>query len=435
MKRMLWAGKKIAIVALIVIVGGYGAMEFIRYRLNDKTEEPEVLRPVRTLVLEKSEGTFRGTYQGTVQASQKVDLSFRVSGPLIDLPVKKGQDVKKGTLLARVDPRDFKTSLDSATSQLKQLEAKLAQMKSGARAEDISSYQASVNAAQAQSAEAQANYKRYKGLYDQGAVSQVQYEQYKTAANVASANLRSAKEALKKGRKGARQEELDQQSAIIAAQSAAVEAAQSALNDTKLYAPFDGVIADKFVDNHQFVQAKQNILSLQNLKNIEMIIHVPDSDVVRTQKGLLSNLAMVATLDSLPGRSFPVEFKEFSTQADPQTQTYQATVIMPFQKDVTILPGMAVTVTVTGKTLSEKQQDNLSGFYVPVDAVFGDEQGHSFVWVSKDDKVNKVEVTTGDYRGGDIKISSSEIKNGDIVVTAGVHFLKEGQKVRLMKKQ
>lgn len=430
MKRMLWAGKKIALAVVILVVVGYGGMEFVRSRLGEKAPEPEIVRPIRTETLAPEGKAFQGIYQGTVQASQKVDLSFRVSGPLVEFPMNKGQAVKKGDLLARIDPRDFKTKLDSAESQLRQLQAKLAEMKSGARAEDLASAQASVSAAQAQYAEAESNYKRFKSLYDQGAVSQVQYEQYKTAYDVARSSLRSAQESLKKARSGARKEELQQQEAIIQAQESTVEAARSALSDTELRAPFDGVVADTFADNHQFVQAKQTILSLQNLKNIEMVAHIPDGDVVRIREKQIGDLKLSATLDAMPGRVFPVTFKEFSTQADPSTQTYQATVTMSYPENVTILPGMAVTLRASG-VLEGKGSKLKSLFSVPVDAVFADQSGNSYIWLYEDGTVRKVQVKTGPYMGDRLSVTG-DLETGDVVVTAGVHFLREGQKVRLM---
>ncbi len=433
MKRRIWAGKKAALAVLALVLAGYGTMELVRSRLGEKEPEPEIVRPVRTEVLARVGQGFRGVYQGTIQASQRVELSFRVSGPLVEFPVKKGQQVQRGQVLAKIDPRDFNNQLDSARSQLKQLEAKLAEMKSGARAEDIASAQAAVNAASAQFAEAEANYNRFKSLKEQGAVSEVQYEQYKTAYNVARSSLQSAQENLKKSRAGARKEEIQQQEAAIQAQKSVVESAQSALSDTELRAPFDGIVADTFADNHQFVQAKQSILSLQDLSNIEMVVHVPDGDVIKMKEKLVGLLTLNATLDALPGRVFPVKMKEFSTQADPKTQTYQATVTMPYPEDVTVLPGMAVTLTVEGSFQSGEVAADLP-FSVDSDALFSDESGQSCLWLYRDGVAARIPVVVGPFSGGRMTVSG-DLSPGDLVITAGVHFLREGQKVRLMADQ
>lgn len=422
-------GKKAAVIGLAVIAAGCGFMEFRRSKIDDPVSVPAMVRPVRTERLVLWKASFKGIYQGTVQASQKVELSFRVSGPLVEFSVKKGQKVQKGQVLGKIDPRDFKNTLDSAESQLKQLEAKLQEMRSGARAEDLAQAQAAVASAEAQEAEAQANYKRFKALKDQGAVSEVQYEQYKTAYGVAQSSLRSARENLKKAKAGARKEEIAQQEAAIQSQRALVQSALSALSDTELKAPFDGIAADTYADNHQFVQAKQPVLSLQDLSVIEMVVNVPDSDIINLKESLLGLLKMKAAFDGLPGRTFQVKLKEFATQADPKTQTYPVTLYMAYPKDATVLPGMAVSLEVEG-TFGKDEGEY--PFTVDPDGVFSDEMGQSSVWLYDQGVVKKTPVEVGPYKGGMMTISG-DLKAGDLIVTAGVHFLKEGQAVRLME--
>ncbi len=247
------------------------------------------------------------------------------------------------------------------------------------------------------------------------------YEQYKTAYDVARSSLRAVRESFKKAQSGARKEELQQQEAVIQVQESAVESARSALSDTELRAPFDGVVADTFADNHQFVQAKQTVLSLQNLKNIKMVVHVPEGDVVRMKGKKIDNIQLTATLDVMPGRGFPVRFREFSPQAAPSTQTYQLTVIMPYPEGVTILPGM--TVTLKASSVMAGSDSKLAHlFAVPEDAVFADQSGNSCIWLYNDGMAHKTPVKTGSYIGDRLSITG-EIKTGDVVVIAGVHFL------------
>jgi len=76
---------------------------------QEEKTETVVVRPVRTMVLTSSVSGRVRTFPGKVQASQQVDLAFRISGPLVEFPVKEGQAIKKNDLLARIDPRDYKT--------------------------------------------------------------------------------------------------------------------------------------------------------------------------------------------------------------------------------------------------------------------------------------------------------------------------------------
>ena len=80
---------------------------------EETTEEVPVVRPVKTITLGGDQGGGR-SFPGKVQGSQRVNLSFRVQGPLVEFPVNEGDEVKKGQLLARLDPRDYQIAYDEA---------------------------------------------------------------------------------------------------------------------------------------------------------------------------------------------------------------------------------------------------------------------------------------------------------------------------------
>jgi len=117
-------------------------------------------------------------------------------------------------------------------------------------------------------------------------------------------------------------------------------AARKDLDDTRLTAPFAGVIARRLAENFQKVQAKKPVLSLQNPDALEIVIHVPER-VVRSEP---KRLAAFAIFTDLPQRRFPVTLKSFASEADPQTQTYEAVLGLSQPPDLRVLPGMAVEV-------------------------------------------------------------------------------------------
>jgi RND family efflux transporter MFP subunit len=355
-----------------------------------------------------------------------VDLSFRVSGPLVDLPVNEGQEVEEGALIARIDPRDFKSQLEDIEGNLDQARAQLEAMRAGARTEDIKVLEANVQAAQAELEDAQAQFERYQKLYDNQAVAKADYDRVKKSRDVAQASLATAQQNLEKGRAGARQEDIDAQEAAIKSLEAKAEQARDALEDTELKAPFPGLIAEKHVDNYQFVQAREPIVSLQDLTQVDIVINVPQNAMIQARKTQV--YSVTARFDSLPGHKFPLNFKEVSTKADPQTQTYAVTLTMPMPDDATILPGMTAAVDVS---LGDPDSDQ--SFLVPVDAVFAGPENNSFVWVIDPDQltVHKTEVELGDMAGDSVVVNGG-LEKGDRVVTAGVGFLHDGQKIRLM---
>ena len=380
---------------LFKILLGAAIIAGICYGLNTLREnktsqtEPEVVRPVRTITLKGGHEEFNRRYFGTVQGGKRADLSFRVSGTLSRIYVEKGASVKRGTLLATLDPRDFNTRISQAQSALSQ--------------------------AQAQYNNAQADFKRYENLYKQKVIARAQYDSVKTQVDVAKSAVNSA--------------------------NANLKSARDALKDTELRAPFDGIIANRTVENYQDVTAKQTIFSLQDLNALEIVFNIPDNDVltaplpqVRSLRDLqlyANMLNLNAIFEAMPEKVFPLKIKEIGTQAT-ASNTYPVTAIMPPIKEIRALPGMAVTVEVDFDG-DNSQAENNDKFLVPVTAI-RNEYNDNYVWRYAVGQVSRVPVNVGQIRNdSSVEIDGKTLKNGDVIVTAGVYFLHEGQKVRLLE--
>jgi RND family efflux transporter MFP subunit len=376
-----------ALAGLLVIAAACLGIEEMRRRAVPVVEA-EIVRPVRTIALEADSGSQR-RYFGSVQGSRRVNLSFRVHGTLQELAAEKGAAVKKGDLLARIDARDFRTKVAQAQGVLAQ--------------------------ARAQYSDAAANFRRYEELYQQKVIAAAKYDAYKAQLSVARSAVSQAE--------------------------AHLAAARDALRDTELRAPFDGVVAERMAENFQDVIAKQPLIVLQDISELEIVFSVPDTDVLlapvpasadmKQLSRLSASFGVKAHFDAIPDREFPVKLKEFAAQADPRTKTYPVTVTLPQPEGVRVLPGMAVTVTV-----DFSGGDRKNTFLVPESAILSRTEGDSSdrsVWLYRDGAATLVPVIVNGERNGMIEISSPKLNVGDRVVTAGVHFLREGQKVRLMK--
>jgi multidrug efflux system membrane fusion protein len=315
---------------------------------------------------------------GTVRATDRVDLAFQVAGPLIELPVKEGQPVKKGDLVARIDPQDYETNLRNAKGIM-------------AKAKAAVDY-------------AVAEYQRYLNVKatDAGAVSDSIVNLKYTAQNVARADLQSAE--------------------------AGLAAARDQLNYTRLRAPFTGVIARKYVDNYQEITVKEPILSLQNMTDVEVLVDVPESMMVPIRK---TKPRVYADFAADPSRLFELKIKEVALLADNLTQTYQVVLVMPAPTGIRILPGMTATVSIEFASVPVDE----STIIVPAIAVWADAAGHSMVWVvdSKTMTVHSRTVTTGDLTGADsIKVMAG-LNPEEVIAISGVSKLQEGQIVRKLE--
>jgi RND family efflux transporter MFP subunit len=370
----MWKGKttmdflqhKLAAVAVLTII-------FVGCRSEEPAGE-EPIRPVRAMRVADLEGITGRSFPGQAEATQEVDLAFRVAGPLMSRPVNLGDNIKKGDLIARIDFRDFVVSLRNVEANLERARASEKRAKNDlARFEEVH-------------------------RTTPGAVTEQQLDR--------------AREALAVGK------------ADVTALEASVRAANDALNDTQLKAPFDGTIVATYVENFENVREKQMIVRLLDKTRIEFTVNIPESLI--SLVNYVENMRV--RFDAFPDIEISAEIKEIGMQASETTRTFPVTLIMDQPKGAAILPGMAGRAT--GKPRppgSGKQLD----IVIPVTAVFASEdKDKSNVWVIDEAArtVARREVKIGKLVSGGYVIQSG-LKAGEMIATAGVHFLKEGQQV------
>lgn len=417
----------LVLVVAIVSVWGMGSV-LLKTIVRPATPPSGVVRPVKSMVVGDITKLGSRTFPGRAEPTHEALLSFRVAGPLVEFPVIVGQKVNKGDLIARVDPRDYEVRVRDLNSNLKQAEATLKMMRAGARPEDVRNLEASVEVAKAQMKEVEDNYARIKNLYERKAVSSAEYDKVTAAHDIARAQLETAQQNLIKAKAGARVEDIEAMEAQIESIRAKMEAASYAVSDTSLRAPFAGVISMLLVENYQTVSAGQPIVKLVDHSQIEITVDVPEEAVhyhPYVQKA-------VCSFQTIPDRTFDAKVKEISTVASPQTLTYPVTVIMPSPSDCEIFPGMTAEVR-----FIVRLPDNgkiASGFEVPETAVFQDKDGNTAAWLldMQTMSVRKSLVKVGKMSSHGIIVTSG-LNKGDRIVIAGVHFLTEGQKVKLLE--
>lgn len=398
-----------------------------------KTEtEVSLIRPVRAIKVGDVAGINGAAFPGRARAADEVNLAFRVSGELEALHVEVGMVVKKGDVLARVDQRDFKAAVDNADAQLQQAIARLDAMKI-ARPEEIRKLEAEVREAEANLALAETEYDR--NLESQrklaGSVSERDIERTKAARDRSAAMLDQTKESVLIAREGARPEDIRAQEAEVNSFEAKLLTANNNLLYTELVAPFDGAIAAKYVENFQTVQAGQVICRLLDTSKIEMVIDIPESKIALAP--YVTDL--VAKFDAFPGVTISnAKITEIGTEASATTRTYPVTVLMEQPDEstgATILPGMAGRVSGTAR-LSEEVE--LAGFVIPESAIFESNSGEKQVWLIDENQMTvhrSKPVTPSELDALGVRVKG--IEAGQWVVTAGVHYLDEGQKVRILE--
>ena len=356
----LHAGRAFAVImsVLILFAAGCGREEVQKKR--------EVIRPVKIMTIKDTSALLSHGFPGTVRAARRAIMSFKVSGPLVALPVEEGQHVKKGNLIAQIQKRDFQNAVNEAFARYR---------------------------------EAEQQFRRYKELYAKKQVSKADFDRYRAARDVAKAQLEDAK---------------------------------NALRDASLRASFDGVISKRYVENFQKVRAKDPIVNLQDISRIEVLVDVPELIIAEIRES--RTIKTMARFESIPGKEYPLEIKEYSTEADPATQTYQVVLIMDQPREANIFPGMTATVNATSRGLEGKARTDI---LVPALAVLNAPGNQPYVWVLDPEEgvVHRKEVKIESLEGsGSIRILDG-INHGETIVVAGVTKLEEGMKVRPWEKQ
>ena len=322
-------------------------------------------RPIKIYRLEGQLGDARPDYPGRIKAVKVVELAFEVEGRIVDWNVEEGQQVRKGQILARLDPRD---------------------------------YQAEVEAARARLRLAEAEYRRESKLFASGSGTQRDLDVATRSRDVSRAELRIA---------------------------------QKALEDTRLRAIFDGVIARKLVTDYRNVAAREPVLLLQDESTMEVVVDVPERDLAGGREDLdleewNRNAKPIVQLSALPGRDFPVKLTELATAADPNTRTFRATFSMDKPEGISVLAGMTAKLLVTGYRQTAPDE-----VLVPVGSVAADSEKKPFVWLVDEDSmtVSKLPVAAGAITGDRVVITEG-LGGGEAIALSGVHLLAEGMEVR-----
>ncbi len=341
-------------------------------------EEPrqviEQVRAIKTItVTEVASGQVR-KYSGIVQATDTSALSFEVGGNVKEVKVNLGSRVKKGQVLAVLDKQPYMLGVQAA--------------------------EAALSKSQADREKDKLEYHRKKTLYEKEWVAKSAYDQ-------ALAAYESAKSAVKYS-------------------TSQLNLAKRDLRKTVIYAPFNGVIAKKAVEPHVQVRPGQKLFEINAEGALEVAIDIPETVISQVTVGTPVSVAFPTEQGAfLKGRVTEVGKVAGQANAFP----VKVSLIDPPAK---LRSGMTAEATFT---FSEEGEE--SGYLIPLSAIApGEEtrQGYVFVYEPQTSTVRKTRVRARDVREN-LVIIREGLKAGDIIAVAGVSFLYDDQKVKLMKAQ
>ncbi len=196
-----------------------------------------------------------------------------------------------------------------------------------------------------------------------------------------------------------------------------LEAHQNALSDTALKAPFDGYIQRSYFGRGEAVAAGTPVVAIISSSAPEITIDIPAAYYLKQNNFESAS----ASIELYRGVEFPLTLKGISRKAN-LNQLYKATFVVGSANGITPAVGMSATVSLS---YSKKQEH---GIQIPFSAVV-ERDGKSSVWVVSDGRVeSRIVIISEILSNGEARISSG-LEAGEVVVTAGVNSLKEGQEV------
>jgi len=410
-------------LVLVVVVGVVVSVVLAR--------APEV--EVQRVMLERgaTPGTVVLTAGGYIVAHHTIQVSSKVVGKVAWVGVEKGDRVKEGQVLVRLEDNEYQAQLGQARAYLDVSKARLKELESGSRPQEIDAARAAVEEAQANFQNATVNLKRVEDLARQNIASQQQLDNARTQSDVTKAQLESARKRYDLVKIGPRVEQIEYARAQVAQAQAAVDYAQTMLDSTLIRAPVNGTVLERLIEKGEMVSTmnfggpggvKASVASLADLSDLQVELDINQNDFPKVS--LRQNCAVTA--DAYPDRVYRGVVEEIAPQANRQKATIQVKVKISNPDDY-LRPEMNAHVAfLAASSGGSGTREMLS---VPRGALIQSE-GKTSVFVLEGSHVKLREVQLGRDLGDRMEVAEGLGPN-DRVVVRGPEGLASGQRVKV----
>ncbi|HVX67141.1 MAG TPA: efflux RND transporter periplasmic adaptor subunit [Bryobacteraceae bacterium] len=339
---------------------------------------------------------------GSIESPEEPsDLSFLVAGKVVRVIPREGEFVRKGQLLAQVDPVDYQLALDAAAAQARAARAQADKAQGSARPEQLEQARLAFRRTEDE-------YRRMKFLFDSKSLAPNDFQKFETA-------YLSAKEQYELAKTGAQKEDKAQASAGFEQAAAAQRIAAKRLADTRLTAPMDGYVSRRMVEPGVVVAPGRPAFTLVRLDPVEVRVGIPETDLRRVRIGQRA----IVRIPALGDDRFTGTVRVINVSADPATRTYMARIVVPNPRH-TLRVGMIAEVAIQG-------DGDTDAIALPGEAIVRDPQGATLVYVyyPGQKKVYSKRVEVGTVLGKEVQIRGG-LSGDELIVVGGQQMLRDG---------
>jgi HlyD family secretion protein len=421
-KRVIVGG--IAVVVLLGIVA-------LAYRaLSPSEQEVQVTRAAA----ESSDvGGVVLSATGYVVAHHKINVNSKVTGRVSWIGVEKGDHVKEGQVLVRLEDQEFRAQYDQARGATENARAYLQELENGSRPEEIDQSQHNLDEARATLVNDKLTLDRDKQLAAEGVVAQQVLDDATAKYQADQERVNSLEKAFRMSKIGPRQEEISRAKGALLQAEGQEAYAKSLLDATEIKAPVSGTILERTAEKGELITSgfastaeggpQGSVVALADLKDIQVELDIAQDDFAKlgpNQKGIV-------TLDAYPDRKYNGEIAQISPEANRQKATVQVKVQI-LNPDDYLRPEMNATVKFLAPEKEANAKNQPSGVFVPSTAIH-DHDGKKVVYLAFNDKALMREVQVVSQRSGGVIVTG--LVGGESVITTAPQNLKDGDKIKI----
>lgn len=417
-----WAKTYIVVGIAIVVLLGLGTLA---YRLFGSAPEVEVVRV--TAEGGNIAGSVVLTATGYIIPHHKIEANSKVTGRVAWIGVEKGDKVKEGQVLVRLENQEFRAQYEQARGAADSARAQLEQLEHGSRPEEIQQAENNLSEARATAVNDKVTLDRTRNLFAQGVVSKQALDDATAKYEASQQRVLSLEQTHTLARIGPRAEEIARAKGSLTQAEGQAAYAKSQLDATVIRAPITGTILERSVEKGelltgQFASAARPVFTIADLNDIQADLDVAQDDFAK----LTPHQKAIVTVDAFPDLQWNGVIAEVSPEANRQKATIEVKVQI-LNPDSHLRPEMNTTVRFVADENKAGSQQTM-GAFVP-SAAIRDTDGKKFVFLALQGKAIKRDVKILSQRNTGALVSG--LNGGESVITAAPEDLKDGDKIKV----